>query len=99
MQLELAFLERTSEPAGRMKGPWDQIDPCPDRSAGDPRAPHRANARGTAQRWKQVMSDIQKITLQSPYPRGCFRLSAPVQRRPSRAQSRVRPTDSMLLGA
>ena len=27
MQLELAFLERTSAPAGRMRGPWDQIDP------------------------------------------------------------------------
>lgn len=27
MQLELAFLERTSAPAARMKGPWDQIDP------------------------------------------------------------------------
>ena len=27
MQLELAFLERPTAPAARMKGPWDQIDP------------------------------------------------------------------------
>ena len=61
MQLELAFLERPAAPAARMEGPWDQIDPQAQIAALDISRVSSRRCSRPAQRWRQAMSDIQKM--------------------------------------
>ena len=67
MQLELVVLEAPSEPAARMLKALDQIDPQAQIAAGwtSSRGLIAQMLAASSAPWRQVMSDIQKITSRS----------------------------------